>query len=129
MYICGHWININLLFLQQVTEVGFLPLIAREALLRYQGDIEKTVEALIACSGILPPRPSKGDKPGTSGGARSKRDDEDDEDALTDEQKKAVDELIKPDIAEDEEDYLDLTLEDEARFIEEYKMMLASLRT
>ncbi len=91
---------------------------------RYHGDIEKTVEALIACGGILPPRPSRGNRAGTS-----QQDDEEDEDELTEEQKKAVDELLKPDIPENEEDYLDLTLEDEAKFLEEYKTMLASLMT
>ncbi|XP_072034436.1 NEDD8 ultimate buster 1-like [Amphiura filiformis] len=105
-----------------VTEVGFQPLIAREALQRYRGNIEKTVQALFACGGVLPPRPSKEDRPGTS------RDNDEVEIELTEEQKKAVEELIKPDIPENEEDYLDLTLDDEAKFIEQYKTMLASLR-
>ena len=45
---------------------------------------------------------------------------------LTDEQRKAIAD-IAPDIPDHEEDYLDLTLEEEAKFIQKYKVMLASL--
>jgi len=39
-----------------------------------------------------------------------------------------VEEEILPDIPRDDDDYLDLTLDDEATFLDEYKSRLASLQ-
>ena len=43
-------------------------------------------------------------------------------------EKEAIENIV-PDIPESEEDYLDLVLDDEARFVQEYKVLLTSLDT
>ncbi|XP_038047872.1 NEDD8 ultimate buster 1-like isoform X2 [Patiria miniata] len=117
----------------QVSELGFDPEVARLALYRYRGDIRKTVDVLIARGGVLPPEPactSSSTKPGgasSSGSSTSQtKTPDDEEDELTEEQKQAIAD-IAPDIPDHEEDHLDLTLEEEARFIQEYKARLASM--
>ncbi|XP_071489465.1 NEDD8 ultimate buster 1-like [Diadema antillarum] len=106
--------------LAQVTELGFNTDVAREALRRFQGVVSTAVERLVALGGVLPPLPSHGT--GFSSGPSSAQDDEE---VLTDEQKAAIEEVL-PDIPHHEEDYLDISLEEEASFIAEYRARIES---
>ncbi|XP_022098382.1 NEDD8 ultimate buster 1-like [Acanthaster planci] len=111
----------------QVRELGFDPEVARLALYRYHGNVGKAVDVLIARGGVLPPEPVQASS--SSGSSRSRTGASDDEEEyLTEEQKQAIAD-IAPDIPDHEEDYLDLTLEEEARFIQEYKARVASINS
>nr|XP_006821424.1 PREDICTED: NEDD8 ultimate buster 1-like [Saccoglossus kowalevskii] len=100
-----------------VTALGFEIDLARRALERHHGNVERAINELIANGGILPDIPV----PSTSSNKAAETSME------TEEEKAAVNELV-PDITDYEEDYLDLTLDEEGNLIEEYKAMILSLQ-
>ncbi|PIK47243.1 putative NEDD8 ultimate buster 1 [Apostichopus japonicus] len=106
--------NITDEMLAQITEMGFDVHAARNALLKLKGDIQKAVQELAKHGGHLPSTSSLAAMSSTRP-----------EDSLSKDEEEAMAELA-PDIPEHDEDYLDLTLEDETQFLEEYKIMLAS---
>ncbi|XP_033114770.1 NEDD8 ultimate buster 1-like [Anneissia japonica] len=116
----GDWqgeITEEMLF--QFSELGFMKEIARQALISYHGNVQKAIEVLVENGGLLPPSCHR---------ASTSRDHKQGErECLTKEQEEALKELA-PDIPEHEEDYLDLTLHEEAGIIEEYLTKLASMR-
>ncbi|XP_071943030.1 NEDD8 ultimate buster 1-like [Antedon mediterranea] len=96
--------------LSQFCELGFLKEVARQALISYHGNVEKAIEVLVQNGGLLPSschRASTSKRSSTGA------------DSLTKEQNEAIKDLV-PDIPEHEEDYLDLTLHEEAEYIQEY---------
>ncbi|XP_071792301.1 NEDD8 ultimate buster 1-like [Asterias amurensis] len=109
----------------QVSELGFNRDVAQLALFRYHGNVGKAVEVLLSNGGMLPPQAATPSSD-SSRASTSQTDPSSSDEELTDEQRKAIAD-IAPDIPDHEEDYLDLTLEEEAKFIQEYKVMLASL--
>ncbi|XP_054774502.2 NEDD8 ultimate buster 1-like [Lytechinus pictus] len=102
----------------QLTELGFNVDVAKDALKRYGGVVNKAVEKLLSSGGILLPLPSPSSTAGASNSA-------DEVEKLTAEQKQAIEDVL-PDIPDHEEDYLDITLEEEASFIAEYKARIHS---
>ncbi|XP_074663116.1 NEDD8 ultimate buster 1-like [Tubulanus polymorphus] len=102
--------------IQQIVSMGFNPAFAREALSLENANLQRAIDMLIRNGGFLPLQLHSSDsQPGTS------------EPELTAEQiqkeKDAMDAIV-PDIPEDEDSYLDLTLEDEATFLNEYQILL-----
>lgn len=102
----------------QLTEFGFNIDVAKEALKRYGGVVEKAVEKLLSSGGVLASLPSSSSQTGASSSAEESV-------KLTAEQKQAIEDVL-PDIPDHEEDYLDITLEEEAAFIAEYKARIDS---
>ncbi|XP_077997726.1 NEDD8 ultimate buster 1-like [Glandiceps talaboti] len=103
-----------------VTALGFAFDMAKRALQRHHGDAQRAINELLARGGILPPEPSSSTSSSNStspGGTPANE---------TEEEKQAIKDLV-PDIPEHEEDYLDLSLEEEGKLIEEYKTRLLSL--
>lgn len=100
----------------QVVAMGFDTIMASRALQLVKGDVQKAIEELIQKGGILPPTPeessasSSDSSPSEAGPSHRSSEEEED---------KAIKELVS-DLPEDEEDYLDLTLQEEAQYLEEY---------
>ncbi|XP_013387690.1 NEDD8 ultimate buster 1 [Lingula anatina] len=109
----------------QVTSMGFSADTAREALKRSSGQVERAIEELLNSGGILSASPvtQSSDQQDTSepGPSSSKKTPEE-----LQREKDAIDSII-PDIPENEEDYLDLSSEEELQFLEQYKALLNSL--
>nr|XP_033787586.1 NEDD8 ultimate buster 1 isoform X2 [Geotrypetes seraphini] len=109
-------------YIDQLVYLGFCPEAAETALKFYEGNIELAAQTLVYHNGILPPQflnqlkehpPSKSDSSGSEGTAST---------SSTADEEKEVD-LVKEildDIPEHEEDYLDLTLEEEGHVIAKY---------
>lgn len=100
--------------LARFTEMGFEVNAAREALKQLKGNVEKAVQELMRHGGTMPT---------TSSNRQPTQDNPREE--LSQNEKQAMAELAD-DIPQHDEDYLDITLEEEAQFLEEYKMLLAS---
>ncbi|XP_073230881.1 NEDD8 ultimate buster 1-like isoform X1 [Porites lutea] len=102
----------------QAVSMGFEVDSVKEALRRCQGDISKAINMLASNCGKLPPiSHSRKDESPKSGS----EEDEEDPDIT-----EAVNELV-PDLAtEDEEAYLNLSLEEETSIIAEYRTLLLS---
>lgn len=107
--------------LEQVISVGFDPRMAKIALKRHQGDVEKAVEELVACGGIIDGERFTDD---------SDDSDESGESATTknqkDEKERLAYERLVEDMPTDEEDHLDLTLDLEESFLREYQCLLSN---
>ncbi|XP_064646683.1 NEDD8 ultimate buster 1-like [Lineus longissimus] len=105
----------------QMLSLGFDASVCRSVLSQCSGNIERAVDMLLN-GGVIP---SSAVGEGTSGslqkGAVAKTAEE-----LQQEQE-AIDEII-PDIPENEEDYLDISLEEEATFLEEFKALVSMIR-
>lgn len=100
--------------LARFTEMGFEVNAAREALKQLKGNVEKAVQELMRHGGTMPT---------TSSNRQPTQDNPREE--LSQNEKQAMAELAD-DIPQHDEDYLDITLEEETQFLEEYKMLLAS---
>lgn len=100
--------------LARFTEMGFEVNAARQALKQLKGNVEKAVQELMRHGGTMPT---------TSSNRQPTQDNPREE--LSQNEKQAMAELAD-DIPQHDEDYLDITLEEEAQFLEEYKMLLAS---
>ncbi|XP_053385428.1 NEDD8 ultimate buster 1-like isoform X2 [Mercenaria mercenaria] len=116
----------------QVTSMGFEPEMAQRALAKHKGDVPKAIEELVSSGGDIPP-PAPGDQsPSTSSGSSDSTTSEDSSSEKTPEQlkeeKEAIDRLVS-DLPEDEEDYLDISLDEEKQFLQEYKSLILSLRS
>ncbi|KAJ8019466.1 NEDD8 ultimate buster 1 [Holothuria leucospilota] len=107
--------------LARFTEMGFEVNAAREALKQLKGNVEKAVQELMRHGGTMPTtssnrQPTQDNPSKYFKGLREE---------LSQNEKQAMAELAD-DIPQHDEDYLDITLEEEAQFLEEYKMLLAS---
>jgi uncharacterized UBP type Zn finger protein len=96
--------------LAEVTSMGFDPQIAMAALKHHHGNVQKCLDGLL--SGWLPP-------------ISPPHEQSDAERARLREEKEAVESLV-PDLQNDEDDYLDLSLEEEISAIQEYRMLIDS---
>ncbi|XP_041374980.1 NEDD8 ultimate buster 1-like [Gigantopelta aegis] len=104
----------------QLTSMGFDFEMAREALSRLNGNIQKAAEMLLKHGGLLPlssPEWSS-ESDGSSSPSKSDENSKMEKDAI---------ENLMSDLSRDEEDYLDLALQEEAQFLSEYKTLLASI--
>lgn len=109
----------------QIAAMGFDPEMARRALYQSRADIEKAIEIIMGSGGILPPLPEfPSTSSGSSGSASSPSSDSSPEKMR--EEKEAIEKLVS-DLPTEEEDYLDITLTDEAEFLQEYKSLLESM--
>ncbi|XP_033730373.1 NEDD8 ultimate buster 1-like, partial [Pecten maximus] len=109
--------------LAQVISMGFESDMARNALQKHSGSIERAIEDLIKSGGVIasPNGESSSSASSSSSGATSPYED-------SRKQKEVLDDLVS-DIAKDEDDYLDLTLHDEAEFLNQYKTLLESIKS
>ncbi|KXJ08773.1 NEDD8 ultimate buster 1 [Exaiptasia diaphana] len=98
----------------QIVSMGFNIDVIREALKRFGGNSRRAIEELVSTGGVLP---------SCSSNAESSQTTSDSEDSDVEQ---AVEDLV-PDITKDNPDaHLDLTLDDEASIIAEYKALLLS---
>ncbi|XP_042187823.1 NEDD8 ultimate buster 1-like [Callorhinchus milii] len=116
----SHQVQITEETINQVAFLGFDHSAAEIALRRFHGDVERSVQALIAHDGFLPS--SLLNSPSSS----SPEDMEVDEGESAEERRKEreIVEEVLADIPEHEEDYLDMTLEEEKEVIYKYKSWL-----
>ncbi|KAL3854064.1 hypothetical protein ACJMK2_013345 [Sinanodonta woodiana] len=114
----------------QIIAMGFDPEMARRALAMNWSNLEKAMNDLIQRGGVMPPLPTEfgssssssasGSTPSSAGVSPTKSPKE------LAEEKLAIGKLVL-DLPEDEEDYIDLTLTEEAQLLQEYKSLLESL--
>lgn len=104
----------------QVVSMGFEMGVSREALLRCRGNVQRAIEMLINSGGSLPRTSSESSRGSSSGTGSTTEEEEEDPDMEA-----ALLELV-PDLTQDEEAYLDLTLEEESGVIDEYRALLIS---
>jgi len=111
----------------QVVAMGFDTNAAIVALQKFTGNLEQVIEELIKVNGVIPSAWMQdiasenlmNSMPGTSQGpTKSGKEKEQEDEAIAD---------IVPDLAQDEDAHLDVTLEEEAEFLREYKARLQSL--
>lgn len=120
----------------QVTSMGFELEMAHRALQKHNGDVPKAIEELVNTGGNLPPVSPSDDVPGayldgvpgTSSGLGAASGKQGKSEEQLKEEREAIDRLVS-DLPEDEEDYLDITLEEEKQFLQEYKTLLISVQT
>lgn len=112
----------------QVTALGFEPEMARRALTTHRGDVQGAISALIDSGGHMPEP-----EPVPSGSTQSVTPNTQDSSSNTDkaaeqkeEDRAAVENLLK-DLPEDEEEYLNLTLEEERQYLSQYLALLHSV--
>ncbi|KAL5005641.1 hypothetical protein ScPMuIL_016799 [Solemya velum] len=117
--------------ISQVVAMGFPVDMVRVVLSKHRGDVTKATEELLASGGMI----SIPDGVGVSSSSVSSPTSPTSTSSASSplkspsqllEEKKAIDDLVS-DIPEDEEDYLDLTLQVESQFLHEYKTLLESL--
>ncbi|OWF42022.1 NEDD8 ultimate buster 1-like [Mizuhopecten yessoensis] len=108
--------------LAQVISMGYESDMARNALQKHHGNIESAIEDLIKSGGVVlsPNGESSSSGPSTSSSHSSSSADKQ-------KQKEVLDDLVS-DIAKDEDDYLDLTLQEETQFLNHYKSLLESIK-
>ncbi|XP_052813375.1 NEDD8 ultimate buster 1-like [Mya arenaria] len=112
----------------QVTSMGFEPEMAKWALQKNEGNVGKAIEDLIESGGSIQ-SPLDDEQPGTSGSSDNCPTEENQSKVQQQkEEKEAINRLVS-DLPEDEEDYLDLTLDEEREFLQQYQSMLNSLRS
>ncbi|KAL9958299.1 hypothetical protein ACROYT_G035299 [Oculina patagonica] len=101
----------------QAMSMGFPADSCREALKRCYGDVQRAINTLVSCGGVLSPLPplNEGNAP------ESNSEDEEDPDV-----REAVKELVPDLAAEDDEAHLNLSLEEESSIIAEYRTLLLS---
>ncbi|XP_028403320.1 NEDD8 ultimate buster 1-like [Dendronephthya gigantea] len=108
----------------QVTSMGFDVDISRSVLKHY-GDVTKAIERLLETGGSLPPECQQTDTtvqhPSNLDGPSHSMSDSDDD---SEEIQNALKEVSQAFKAESEESHLDLTLEEEASFLSEYRAMI-----
>lgn len=109
--------------LAQVVSMGFESDMARNALQKHHGNIERAIEDLIKSGGVIQSPISESSSSSSSSSASSEASSPDKQ-----KQREVLDDLVS-DIAKDEDDYLDLTLHDEAEFLNHYKTLLESIQT
>lgn len=100
----------------QVLSMGFPVESSKEALKRCFGDVQQAINMLLSCEGILPSL-----SPQAVQGNSTKSEDEEDPDV-----EEAVNELAPVLANEDDESYLNMSLEEETSIIAEYRTMLLS---
>lgn len=100
----------------QVLSMGFPVESSKEALKRCHGDVQQAINMLLTCEGILPSLSAQAVQ-----GNDTKSEDEEDPDV-----EEAVNELVPVLANEDDESYLNMSLEEETSIIAEYRTMLLS---
>lgn len=100
----------------QVLSMGFPVESSKEALKRCFGDVQQAINMLLSCEGILPSL-----SPQAVQGNSTKSEDEEGPDV-----EEAVNELAPVLANEDDESYLNMSLEEETSIIAEYRTMLLS---
>ncbi|XP_052243561.1 NEDD8 ultimate buster 1-like [Dreissena polymorpha] len=120
-------VNITDDMIAQVTCMGFEVEMARRALQKHDGDVSRAVEDLVNTGGVLPPPLPLEEQPGpsTESSPTTPEDEADADQSRKD--KEAINRLVS-DLPEDEEDYLDITLDEEREFLREYQGLVQSLR-
>ncbi|KAK3088676.1 hypothetical protein FSP39_022249 [Pinctada imbricata] len=107
-----------------VIGLGFDAEMARRALQQFDSNIQRAIEALIQNGGFLAPSPTESGGSNSDSGASSSSS-EDDRLKKQQEEEKIRD--LVSDIPQDEEDYLDLKLDEEAHILQEYMGLLQSV--
>ncbi|XP_062518918.1 NEDD8 ultimate buster 1-like isoform X2 [Corticium candelabrum] len=96
--------------LAEVTFMGFDPSTAMAALRHHRGNVQRCVDDLLA--GWVPPDVTASVNEQSATAAQ-----------INEEEREAVESLV-PDLQNDEDDYLDLTLEEELAAIQEYRLLI-----
>lgn len=118
--------------LAQVYSLGFEPEMAREALQKFSGSIQKAIDELIRNGGVVSTSSgssseSSSSSTGSSPEAGPSNIQEKEEEKKRKKEENEVLQDLMSDLPEDEEDYLDLALTEEAEFLKEYKTLLDSV--
>ncbi|XP_062596557.1 NEDD8 ultimate buster 1-like, partial [Saccostrea cucullata] len=100
----------------QVVAMGFDPVMANRALQLFSGNVQKALEELIQRGGLLP---SSSDESSSSSSSSSPESEAGPSHRTSEEERRTIEDLVS-DLPKDEEDYLDLTLQEEAQYLEEY---------
>nr|XP_022320914.1 NEDD8 ultimate buster 1-like [Crassostrea virginica]XP_022320915.1 NEDD8 ultimate buster 1-like [Crassostrea virginica] len=101
----------------QVVAMGFDTVMASRALHLVKGDVQKALDELIQKGGIIPPSPDDSSDGSPEAGPSHQ---------ASEEEARAIRDLVS-DLPQDEEDYLDLTLQEEAQYLEEYLAKVNSI--
>lgn len=121
--------------LQQVVAIGFDPHMAKIALQRHQGDVEKAVDELVMCDGIIDGEHCTDDSDDSDD---SDEQEQDDVKKMADaglqasmkkedrEKERLAYQRLAEGIPSEEDDHLDLTLELEETFLREYQTLLTN---
>ncbi|XP_062613974.1 NEDD8 ultimate buster 1-like [Saccostrea cucullata] len=100
----------------QVVAMGFDPVMASRALQLFSGNVQKALEELIQKGGLLP---SSSEESSSSSSGSSPESEAGPSHRTSEEERRTIEDLVS-DLPKDEEDYLDLTLQEEAQYLEEY---------
>ncbi|CAH1788889.1 unnamed protein product [Owenia fusiformis] len=107
----------------QVVSMGFDPQVARTALERFGLNVTSALDELIKYGGVLPENLHSPSTRRPHSGSSSQKT------AEQIQREKEAMERISDDIPDEEDDYLDLTLEEEKEFLAEYKALVESSTT
>lgn len=116
----------------QLVSMGFDPEMVKKALVKLNGNIQQASEELLQNGGVifgnvdLSAFMSGASSSGTSDSSPEAGPSNLDQLKMKKEEKEVLDKFVS-DIPEDEEDYLDLNLNDESQFLQEYKTIIESL--